>query len=279
MKFLVTGTGQLGFELEKLLSDDGRHEFIVYNSTQMDITNQKLVEEIVKKEKPDWIINAAAYTKVDLAQGEGKELNWKVNHEGELNIVQAAKSIGAGVVYVSTDYVFNGQSDKPIKTTERTDPINEYGKSKLAGELETAKALTKYYIVRTSWVYGQNGNNFVFTMQKLAKKLSELTVVNDQQGRPTWAKNLAEFILYLIENNSDYGTYNFSNDGQTTWYGFAKEILKNENVKITPVDSSAFKTEAKRPAYSVLDLEKSKQTGFKIADWKTALIEFQKTLN
>lgn len=279
MKFLITGTGQLGFELEKILSHSGKHEFSIYDSKEMDITNKKTVEKIISEEKPDWILNAAAYTKVDLAEGEGKEINWKVNHEGEQNIAQAAKKNGAGVVYVSTDYVFDGKHVKPIKTTDLTDPINEYGKAKLAGELETSNSLDKYYIVRTSWVYGQNGNNFVFTMQNLAKKMDELTVVNDQQGRPTWARNLAEFIIYLIENNSEYGTYNFSNDGETTWYGFAKEILKDENVKVTPVDSSMFKTAANRPPYSVLDLEKSKQTGFEITDWKTALNEFKQTLN
>lgn len=274
MKYLIVGAkGQLGQELQHLLSNQ-HVEFVAFDADELDITNREQVFETLQSINPDVVLDAAAYTAVDAAEDEGKELNWLVNAEGTKNLADAVAKIDSILVYVSTDYVFDGTKDGEYLESDVTHPMNEYGKAKLAGEDAVLNSGAKAYIVRTSWVFGEYGNNFVFTMQKLAQKLDKLTVVDDQLGRPTWTKTLAQFMMHLISVEADYGIYHLSNDGEATWYEFAKEILKDEDVVVEPVTSDAFPQKAYRPKKSVMSLEKSKKTGFKILDWKQALSQF-----
>ncbi|RHH71574.1 MULTISPECIES: dTDP-4-dehydrorhamnose reductase [Vagococcus] len=272
MTVLVTGAkGQLGRELTNLLKQQNI-DFIAYDSQEMDITDFDKTLSIIKDIKPSVVYHCAAYTAVDLAEDEGKEMNYLVNVDGTKNVAQVCKEVGATLVYISTDYVFDGKTrETPYMETDKTSPINEYGKAKLLGEQAVQEILNNYYIIRTSWVFGEHGNNFVYTMKKLAKTHDKLTVVNDQVGRPTWTKSLAEFMTYLIQNKCDYGIYHFSNEETCTWYEFAQEILKDDNVTISPVTSDQFITKATRPEYSIMDLEKAKSTGYEIISWQTAL--------
>ncbi|MFT8917144.1 MAG: dTDP-4-dehydrorhamnose reductase [Oenococcus sp.] len=271
MRYLITGAnGQLGRELHELLEAQNL-EFSAYDSKMLDITNRQAVFEAVQAQAPDVIFDAAAYTKVDAAEDEGKARNWAVNVDGTTNLSQAAAAFGATLVYVSTDYVFDGTKETAYLETDSVDPQNEYGKAKLAGEKAVLASHAKAYVVRTSWVYGEYGHNFVYTMQKLAETHPKLTVVNDQIGRPTWTKSLAEFMQHLVDSDQEPGIYNFSNDGTASWYRFAQEILKNSSVAIEPVTSEQFPQKAYRPRHSILDLDKAKATGFKIPTWQEAL--------
>lgn len=274
MTVLITGAnGQLGRELTNLLKKQSV-DFVAYDSQEMDITDSDKTLSIIKEINPSVVYHCAAYTAVDLAEDEGKEMNYLVNVDGTKNVAQACKEVGATLVYISTDYVFDGKTrEVPYIETDKTSPINEYGKAKLLGEQAVLEVLNNYYVIRTSWVFGEYGNNFVYTMKKLAKTHDKLTVVNDQVGRPTWTKSLAEFMTYLVQNNCEYGTYHFSNDDTCTWYDFAQEILQDDNVIISPVTSDQFITKAARPEYSIMDLEKAKSTGYEIISWKKALKE------
>ncbi|MBJ7673921.1 dTDP-4-dehydrorhamnose reductase [Weissella confusa] len=274
VKYLVVGAnGQLGQEIVRILQERNEN-FVAFNSKELDITNRKLVFSVISDENPDVILDAAAYTKVDFAEEDGKYLNWLVNAEGTKNLADAAETVGATIVYVSTDYVFEGLKLTGYLETDAVKPKTEYGRAKLAGEQAIKQNNSNYYIVRTSWVFGEFGNNFVHTMLKLGDKLDEINVVNDQKGRPTWTKTLANFLLHLVDSDSEFGVYNLSNDNEATWYEFAVEILKEKNVKVNPVKSSEFPTVAKRPKNSVLSLEKAKSTGFTIPTWQEALNEY-----
>lgn len=271
MKYLVAGAkGQLGQEIVKLLEELGE-EYVAFDSKQLDITNRELVFQVLGDEIPDVVLDAAAYTSVDAAEDEGKELNWLVNAEGTKNLADASVKIDAKLVYISTDYVFSGDEDKEYKETDLVNPQNEYGKAKLAGERAVQASGVDHYIIRTSWVFGEFGNNFVYTMQKLAAKMDTISVVNDQHGRPTWTRTLADFIIYLIKNDIEYGTYNLSNDNTATWYEFALEILKKRNISVEPVTSDKFPSKVDRPKNSVMSLEKSRNTGFSNITWEQAL--------
>lgn len=274
MKFLITGAnGQLGQELQKLLRER-QLDFVAFDSKQLDITNRENVLSVFEQEKPDVVLHAAAYTKVDLAEDDGRALNWQVNVDGTKNVADATKLIGAKLVAVSTDYVFEGTSNDEYHEIDAVNPQNAYGRAKLAGELAVIESGVAAYIVRTSWVFGEFGNNFVFTMQRLAATHSKLTVVNDQLGRPTWTRTLAEFILHLIDVKANYGIYHLSNEGTTTWFDFAREILKDTTVEVAPVTSAEFPQKAYRPRHSVMNLDKAKATGFDIINWREALREF-----
>lgn len=271
--FLITGgNGQLGTELRYYL-DELEIDYVSTDSSELDITDSENTSQYIKELKPKVIFHCAAYTAVDNAEDEGEEINYQVNVEGTRNVALAAKEVGAVMVYISTDYVFDGTLvDGEYSVDAETNPQNEYGKAKLQGEESVKDILDTYFIIRTSWVYGKYGNNFVFTMQKLAKKLDTLTVVNDQFGRPTWTRTLAEFMVYLINQEASYGTYHLANDDNCTWFEFAKEILKDEqNLKIKPVTSEEFPQKAKRPKSSILNLDETKNIGFEIPTWKTAL--------
>lgn len=273
---LITGAnGQLGTELCHLLAEKN----IAYVGTtqeELDITDNAQVQNYIEKLKPSIIYHCAAYTAVDKAEDEGKELNYLVNVEGTKNVATAAKKVAATFVYISTDYVFDGSREGHQYTVEDTpNPQNEYGRAKLAGERAVQAVLDHYYIIRTSWVFGAYGNNFVYTMQKLAETRDTLTIVNDQFGRPTWTRTLAEFMTFVIDKKAPFGIYHLSNEGSCSWYEFAKEILKENNqVEVLPVTSKEFPQKAKRPKYSVMDLSKSKELGFDIPNWKESLRHF-----
>jgi len=269
---LLTGAnGQLGTEIRQLL-DEREIEYVGTDVEDMDITDVNHVQEVFDKIKPDVVFHCAAYTAVDKAEDEGKELNYRINVEGTQNIAKAAEKLGAELIYLSTDYVFDGtKKDGEYLPDDETNPQSEYGRSKYLGEEAVISTCSHHYIIRTSWVFGSYGHNFVFTMQNLAKTHPRLTIVNDQYGRPTWTRTLAEFMMHLIEVKADYGIYHLSNDNSCTWYDFAKEILKEEAVEIAPVTSAEFPQKAKRPQYSVMSLEKAKATGFTIPTWQEAL--------
>lgn len=274
MKFLITGAnGQLGQELQKLLRERAL-DFVAFDSKQLDITNRVAVLAAFEKEQPDVVFHAAAYTKVDLAEDEGRELNWQVNVDGTKNVADAAEQYGAKLVAVSTDYVFDGTKNNDYVETDAVSPQNAYGRAKLAGELAVTESGADAYIVRTSWVFGEFGNNFVYTMQRLSATHPKLTVVNDQLGRPTWTRTLAEFMLHLINVKATYGIYHLSNEGTTTWFDFARKILKDIDVEVTPVTSAEFPQKAYRPRHSVMSLEKAEATGFEILNWREALEAF-----
>jgi dTDP-4-dehydrorhamnose reductase len=271
MILLTGGNGQLGTELRHLLDEQGI-DYVSTDSQEMDITDAEQTMTFITELKPEVIYHCAAYTAVDKAEDEGKELDEKINVDGTRNVALAAKKIDATLVYVSTDYVFDGtKKEDTYKTDDQTNPQNEYGRTKLLGEQIVQEIMEKYYIIRTSWVFGQYGHNFVFTMQRLAETNKQLTVVDDQFGRPTWTRTLAEFMTFVIKEKAPYGVYHLSNDNSCSWYEFAKEILKNTEVEVLPVDSSKFPQKAIRPKYSVMDLSKTKELGFKIPTWQEAL--------
>lgn len=273
-KYLVTGAkGQLGTELCHLLDENGA-DYTAYDSKDMDITDREVVFNKVQADAPEVIFHCAAYTAVDKAEGEGKETNWKVNVDGTKNVAEAAKKVGATMVYISTDYVFDGTNAGEYQIDDPTNPKNEYGKAKLAGEQAVKESLDHYYTIRTSWVFGKYGHNFVYTMLRLARTHDKLTVVNDQVGRPTWTRTLAEFMWHLVTTNQDYGTYQLSNEGSCSWYEFASEILEDKKVDVEPVTSDQYPQKAYRPKHSIMSLDKSETTGFQIIDWREALNNF-----
>ncbi|MDT2684962.1 MAG: dTDP-4-dehydrorhamnose reductase [Enterococcus sp.] len=270
--YLITGgNGQLGTELRHLLDETGV-AYVSTDSQEMDITDAKATMTKIQEIKPKVIFHCAAYTAVDQAEDEGKMLDEKINVEGTRNVAQAAKAVGATLVYISTDYVFDGmKKEGEYRVDDPVNPQNEYGRTKLLGEQAVQEILTDYYIIRTSWVFGQYGHNFVYTMQRLAKDHETLTVVNDQFGRPTWTRTLAEFMKYVIDHKAPIGIYHLSNDNHCSWYEFAKEILKENAVEVKPVTSEQYPQKAKRPQYSVMDLSKAKAIGFEIPTWQEAL--------
>ena len=275
-KILITGAnGQLGSELRNLLDERGI-AYDAFDSKGLDITDRQAVDDKFAALKPAVVYHCAAYTAVDNAEDEGKQTNWQVNEDGTRNVAEAAKRVGAKLVYISTDYVFDGTNAGEYQVADMTNPKNEYGKAKLAGERAVKDTMNDYYIIRTSWVFGKYGKNFVYTMLRLAKDHGKLTVVDDQFGRPTWTRTLAEFMTYLVDNKQPFGTYQLSNEGSCSWYEFAKEILKDEDVEVAPVPSEAYPQKAYRPRHSIMSLDKAEDAGFEIPSWRSALDEFKK---
>lgn len=271
MILLTGGNGQLGTELRHLLDEKGV-EYVSTDAKKMDITDAQATMDYITNLKPTVIYHCAAYTAVDKAEDEGKALDEKINVDGTRNVALAAKEVGATLVYISTDYVFDGNlKDGEYAVDAPINPLNEYGRTKALGEKAVQEIMDDYYIIRTSWVFGKYGHNFVFTMQKLAETRDELTIVNDQFGRPTWTRTLAEFMYFVIDQKAPFGIYHLSNDNACSWYEFAKEILKDTDVKVSPVTSEQFPQKATRPQYSVMDLSKAKALGFHIPTWQEAL--------
>lgn len=271
---LITGAnGQLGTELRHLL-DEEDIEYDAFDAKGMDITDSQTVKDRFAACQPQVVFHCAAFTAVDPAEDEKKDLNWLVNEAGTKNVAQAAQAAGAILVYISTDYVFDGTNAGEYAADAATNPKNEYGKAKLAGEQAVKDIMDKYYIIRTSWVYGKYGHNFVYTMRRLAKTHPQLTVVDDQVGRPTWTRTLAEFMLYAIQHQVAYGTYQLSNDGSCSWYEFARAILADQHVTVKPVTSAEYPQKAYRPRHSIMSLDKVKVTGFKVISWQEALQKF-----
>ncbi|MDR1013242.1 MAG: dTDP-4-dehydrorhamnose reductase [Lactobacillales bacterium] len=280
MILLTGGNGQLGTELRFLL-DERKIDYVATDIATMDITNEFAVRVKFVRVKPDIVFHLAAYTAVDKAEDEDKELNYKVNVEGTKNIAKVSEEFGAKLFYISTDYVFDGTlKNREYLPDDSPNPQNEYGRSKRLGEEAAMEFSSRYYIIRTSWVFGKYGHNFVFTMRKLAKEHSEISVVNDQLGRPTWTRTLAKFIMYIAEDERkvSYGIYHLSNDNTATWYDFAKKILEDTAVKIVPISSKEFPQKAKRPQYSVMSLKKAKAAGFVIPTWQEALSKMIKSI-
>ena len=263
-KILVTGAnGMLGQDLCPTLQDNG-FEVIETDINNLDITNFDMVQDVLKREKPDIIIHCAAYTNVDKAQEDIKAAEL-INIKGTENIAKAASEINAVLVYISTDYVFDGTKNSPYLPDDKPNPQNVYGRTKLEGELAVKKYCKKFYITRTSWLYGIHGKNFVETMIALANK-PELKVVDDQIGCPTWTIDLSDAIVKLLQG-APYGTYHTCGSGKTSWYGFAKEIFKLSalDVNLLPCTTDEFPRPAKRPKYSVMENNKI------CRNWKSAL--------
>ena len=274
MILITGGHGQLGTELRHLL-DEKKLEYLSTDADQLDITDKEGTYKFITDMKPEIIYHCAAYTAVDKAEDEGKELDEKINVEGTRNVAEAAKATGATLIYISTDYVFDGKKKEGMyQVDDTTNPLSEYGRTKLLGEKAVQETMDDYYIIRTSWVFGIYGHNFIYTMQKLAKTHDRLTVVNDQFGRPTWTRTLAEFMVFVIEKKAPFGIYHLSNENTCSWYEFAKEILKDTDVEVAPVTSEEYPQKATRPQYSIMDLSKAKGLGFEIPTWQEALNSF-----
>ena len=273
MEILIIGaSGMLGYDLIEEISN---HNLILTNSKTLDITNKKEVMNSISKFKPDIVINAAAYTDVDGCE-ENEDLAFNVNGEGVKNLALACKKYDAALVHISTDYVFNGENDKPWVEDDPVSPVSVYGKSKLKGEEAIVENMEKYFIIRTAWLYGYNGKNFPRTMLELAKTHDEITVVYDEVGSPTYTKDLAHAIAQLIESDY-YGVYHITNSGSCSWCEFSRYIFEiaERDVKVIPVKASEFNRPAPRPHYSVLENKKWKDNGFKpLRDYKEAIQEY-----
>lgn len=275
LKFMVTGVnGQLGHDVTMQLKEMD-FDVIAPRRDELDLINKEQVEKYILKEKPDVIIHCAAYTAVDKAEDE-KDLCYLVNVEGTRAVAEAAKEINAKVVYVSTDYVFDGLGQEPHTEEKETNPINYYGSTKEQGEKIVKAELDNYFIVRTSWVYGLNGNNFVGTMLKLAKSRNEINVVSDQIGAPTYTKDLAAFIVDLVQSNK-YGTYHGVNEGFCSWHEFAISIFEKSGIdmKVNPISSDDYPTKAKRPLNSRLSKDNTDKAGIdRMPHWQDAITRF-----
>lgn len=272
MKVLVTGvTGQLGYDVAKEL--ERRHiEYKGVGSKDMDLTVPSEVEKVVTAYHPDAVIHCAAYTAVDKAEDEyGRAMD--VNAKGTLALAKAAKKIDAKMLYISTDYVFDGIGSKPFAADATKGPLNVYGLTKLFGEQAVQMEMIKYFIVRISWVFGKNGNNFIKTMLRMGQSHDELTVVADQWGSPTYTADLAPLLCDMVETDK-YGVYHATNEGITNWAEFAAEIMKEAGLpcRIKPIPSSDYPTKATRPLNSRLDKSELDRAGFKrLPEWRDAL--------
>lgn len=291
MRILITGSnGQLGNELQKIVatgkaeigavSEEIKNaEVFAMDVDILDITNLEQVKKVLNEVKPDVVINCAAATNVDGCEAN-QDLAFKINSLGPRNLAMVAEELGAKIVQVSTDYVFSGVGEAPLKECDLVAPVSVYGKTKLLGEEFVRDFSTKYYIVRTAWLYGYVGHNFVYTMMKLGKDRDTLNVVNDQLGNPTHANDLAYHILKLIQTE-EYGVYHCTGKGECSWYNFASEIMKlsGRNCTVNPCTSEEYKSmypnSADRPAYSSLDNMMLRCTiGDEMRDWKDALKTF-----
>lgn len=287
MKILITGCkGQLGNELQDIIKS-GKAEIgevsetikesnvIALDVEELDITNLEEVKNKINFLKPDVVINCAAATNVDGCESN-EDFAFKVNSLGPRNLAMACEEIGAKLVQVSTDYIFSGVGEKPLTEYDLTAPYSVYGKTKLLGENYVREFSSKYFIVRTAWLYGYVGHNFVYTMRRLGKERDMITVVNDQRGNPTNANDLAYHILKLIETEQ-YGVYHCTGKEECSWYDFAKMIieLSGEECEVKPCTSEEYKTPAKRPEYSSLDNMMLRNTiGDEMRDWKDAIKSF-----
>jgi dTDP-4-dehydrorhamnose reductase len=279
MKIVVTGVkGQLGYDVVRELNSRGYQDILGIDIEDLDITNEKNVVQFFKENNPDVIIHCAAYTAVDKAE-DNKDICINVNVIGTKNLVEQAMKYDSKFVYISTDYVFNGEKNSSYEIDDMPSPQSVYGESKYLGELETLKH-DKHFIVRISWVFGKNGFNFVKTMLRLAKEKEFLNVVNDQFGSPTYTFDLSRLLVDLIETDR-YGIYHGTNEGTCTWFEFTKEIftLANINILIHPILTSDYPTKAKRPKNSMMSKTSLDENGFKrLPNWKDALQRYLKEI-
>lgn len=272
MKVIVTGSkGQLGTDVISELQKNNI-EYIETDLPELDITDADAVEKLISESNADAVIHCAAFTNVDLAESE-REACKKINYNGTLNIARACANRGIKLLYLSTDYVFGGDGETPFETDSPTAPCNYYGETKLDGEKAVAGICPKHFIVRISWVFGKNGNNFVKTMLRLAETRDEITVVNDQTGSPTYTKDLSELLCQMIKTEK-YGTYHATNEGFCSWAEFASKImeLSGAETKIIPIPSSEYKSVAARPSNSRLSKKSLDENGFfRLPEWQNAL--------
>ena len=284
MRIIVTGArGQLGYDCVRELKERGFTDVVPCDIDELDITDKEAVDRFINKNKPDVIMHNAAYTAVDKAE-ENKELAYRVNVLGTKNLAEAAEMVNSKMVYISTDYVFPGSNVKFYEVNDKTGPVNEYGLSKLHGE-EVAKACSKLFIVRISWVFGVNGNNFVKTMLKLGENHKELTIVNDQIGSPTYTRDLSKLLCDMIVTDK-YGTYHATNEGVCSWAEFASEIFKQTHMDVVvhPITTKQYfenkPTQAKRPLNSRLSKKTLDEKGFdRLPTWQDALNRYLKEIN
>lgn len=272
MRILVTGVkGQLGHDVMNELAKRG-HTGIGVDVEEMDIIDAKKVEEVIKASEVDAVIHCAAYTAVDAAEDQ-VELCRKINAEGTENIAKVCKELDIKMMYISTDYVFDGEGTRPWEPDDERHPLNVYGQTKYEGELAVEKYLDKFFTIRIAWVFGVNGKNFIKTMLKLSETHSELNVVDDQIGSPTYTYDLAVLMVDMIETEK-YGRYHATNEGLCSWYEFACEIFRQagRDVKVNPVSSEEFPAKAKRPHNSRMDKSKLSENGFTpLPAWQDAL--------
>ena len=285
--WIIGNRGMLGTELSELFASRG----ISFTGTdrEVDITDQDALNAFAAEYKPEYIVNCAAYTAVDKAEDD-RELCRALNADGAGNIARAANRAGARLVHISTDYVFNGNGTRPYREDDPTDPTGVYGLTKRDGEVLVLQENPESWIIRTAWLYGQHGNNFVHTMLRLMGERDELRVVNDQFGSPTWAYDLAGVVAASVLSDTTgtqvpFGIYHYSNGGEISWFDFAREIFSlgkqcgildsERNVTILPCSSAEFPAKVRRPPYSVLDKAKiCAALDFEIPDWKQSLAAF-----
>ena len=287
MKILITGSnGQLGNELQKIVAtgtaeigsvseEIKNSEVFAMDVDTLDITNLEQVKRVLNEIKPTVVINCAAATNVDGCEAN-QDLAFKINSLGPRNLAMVCEEIGAKIVQVSTDYVFSGVGETPLKESDLVAPVSVYGKTKLLGEEFVRDFSSKYYIVRTSWVFNINGKNFIETMLRLSKANNQLSIVNDQIGSPTYTKDLSRLLVDMLET-SKYGLYHATNEGYCSWYEFANTIFKlaNINIDIKAINSNEYASRAKRPMNSKLSKDKLIEYGFKpLPHWEDALKDY-----
>jgi len=282
MNILITGAnGQLGNSIRKIAAKYPSYHFFFTDIPEVDITDAALLEQLIRTNNIQAIINCAAYTAVDKAETDIESAQ-KINTDGPRNLATAAKKANIKLIHVSTDYVFNGKNNLPLKETDPTDPVGVYGKTKLDGEIAVKESGCDALVIRTAWLYSEFGGNFVKTMLRLGKEKEELSVVYDQIGTPTYATDLAVAILELLQKGfSGHTLYHYSNEGVISWYDFAKAIfdLLAINIKLNAIESAEYPTPAKRPAYSVLNKQKIKTAGINVPYWRDSLVDCLKILN
>ena len=281
MRILVTGVkGQLGYDVVNEMEKRGL-EAVGVDVEEMDITDKAACEKVITESKVDAVIHCAAYTAVDAAE-DNVEVCMKVNAEGTRNIAEVCKKLDIKMMYISTDYVFDGQGERPWEPDDERAPLNVYGQSKYEGELAVEELLEKFFTVRIAWVFGVNGKNFIKTMLRIGKERGAASVVCDQIGSPTYTYDLARLLVDMIQTDK-YGRYHATNEGLCSWYEFACEIFRAagmDEVKVTPVTSAEYPaSKAKRPMNSRISKEKLSENGFdRLPDWKDAVARYLKEI-
>lgn len=275
IQVIVTGgNGQLANCIRNAVAGLDEYNFSYVDLEELDITDKNAVDEFFKKTKPTWCINCAAYTAVDKAESD-TELAKKVNIDGAKYLAQASKKYNSKFIQISTDFVFDGAKGSIYAETDKVNPLSVYGATKFEGEQVTTNEVDEYFIIRTSWLYSEYGNNFLKTMLRLGAERDELNVVSDQIGTPTYAGDLAELISEIIKKDSKaYGLYHYSNEGVASWYDFAKAIMEESKTtcKVLPIKTEAYPTPAMRPAFSVMDKSKIKtELEIEIPYWRDSL--------
>ena len=280
MKYLITGVkGQLGYDIVRELEKRNEHEYLALDAAEMDITDQDRVREVITEYQPDAIFHCAAYTAVDKAEDNVKACE-EVNVEGTRNIAEAAREVDSKLIYLSTDYVFDGTKEGKYTPEDPTNPKSVYGNTKYLGELEALKVL-KHYIVRISWVFGINGHNFIKTMLKLAETHDEVSVVSDQIGSPTYTVDLARLLVDMAHSDR-YGIYHATNEGECSWADFAEYIFKanGKDTKVNHITSEEYPQKAYRPRNSRLSKDKLVENGFdRLPTWQDAVDRYSEELN